>query len=40
MPADRAIETFLRRGLERAFPGDPIIGEEFGPPPGRPYGPI
>ena len=34
--ADRAIETFLRRQLERAFPGEPIIGEEFGPPPGRP----
>ena len=34
--ADRAIETFLRRQLERAFPGEPIIGEEFGPPRGHP----
>lgn len=30
--ADRAIETFLRRQLERAFPGEPVVGEEFGSP--------
>lgn len=34
--ADRAIETFLRRQLERAFPGEPIVGEEFGAPRGHP----
>lgn len=30
--ADRTIEEYLRRELGRAFPGDAIIGEEFGPP--------
>ena len=28
--ADRAIEERLRRALRRAFPGEPIVGEEFG----------
>ena len=28
--ADRAIETYLRRELGRAFPDDAIVGEEFG----------
>ena len=28
--ADRAIEERLRRALQRAFPGDAILGEEFG----------
>lgn len=28
--ADRAIEDYLRRELQRAFPGEPIVGEEFG----------
>ena len=28
--ADRAIETFLRAEIEREFPGDAILGEEFG----------
>lgn len=31
--ADRAIETFLRRRLARAFPGESIVGEEFGSSP-------
>ena len=31
--ADRAIETFLRKRLARAFPGDAVVGEEFGSPP-------
>ena len=30
--ADRQVETFLRRELARAFPRDPIVGEEFGAP--------
>ena len=28
--ADRAIEARLRRAIERAFPGETILGEEFG----------
>lgn len=28
--ADRAIEEYLRRELGRAFPGEAIVGEEFG----------
>jgi len=28
--ADRAVEERLRRAIARAFPGEPIIGEEFG----------
>ena len=28
--ADRAIEARLRRAIERMFPGEPILGEEFG----------
>ena len=28
--ADHAIEERLRRAIERRFPGEPIIGEEFG----------
>ena len=28
--ADRAIETRLRRAIERAYPGEPVLGEEFG----------
>jgi fructose-1,6-bisphosphatase/inositol monophosphatase family enzyme len=28
--ADRAVEERLRRAISRAFPGEPIIGEEFG----------
>lgn len=28
--ADRAVETFLRREIERAYPDHAIIGEEFG----------
>ncbi|MBI4343711.1 MAG: hypothetical protein HY601_02730 [Candidatus Omnitrophica bacterium] len=28
--ADRAVEERLRQALRRAFPGDPILGEEFG----------
>jgi fructose-1,6-bisphosphatase/inositol monophosphatase family enzyme len=37
--ADRAIEEFLRKQLARAFPGEAIVGEEFGAPtdPGRSY---
>lgn len=33
--ADRAIETFLRRQLQRAFPHDAIVGEEFGSSPSH-----
>lgn len=29
-PADRMIEAYLRRELSRAFPGEAIVGEEFG----------
>jgi len=29
--ADRAIEARLRRAIERAYPGERILGEEFGP---------
>ena len=36
--ADRAIETFLRRKLERAFPGERIVGEEFGASSAMPDG--
>jgi histidinol-phosphatase len=32
--ADRTIEEFLRRELARAFPGEVIVGEELGLPPG------
>ena len=28
--ADRVIEERLRRAIERRFPGEPIVGEEFG----------
>ena len=37
--ADRLIEERLRRELARAFPGDVIVGEEFGRPanPGSTY---
>ena len=28
--ADRAVEERLRRAFERTFPGEPIVGEEFG----------
>jgi len=31
--ADRRIEEYLRRELQRAFPSEAIIGEEFGPSP-------
>ncbi len=37
--ADRAVEEFLRREIERAYPGYAIIGEEYGesqPQDGRP----
>ena len=34
--ADRAIEARLRRALARAFPGEAIVGEEFGSPAVRP----
>ena len=34
--ADRLIEERLRRGLQRAFPGEAIVGEEFGSPSVRP----
>lgn len=30
--ADRAVETLLRKELARAFPHEPIVGEEFGAP--------
>lgn len=30
--ADRTVEEHLRRALGRAFPGDAIVGEEFGAP--------
>ncbi|MBI3324986.1 MAG: hypothetical protein HYZ92_06865 [Candidatus Omnitrophica bacterium] len=30
--ADRTIEERLRRAIERAFPGEVIVGEEFGAP--------
>ena len=33
--ADRTIEERLRRDLDRAFPGDAILGEEFGSSPDR-----
>ena len=33
--ADRAVEMTLRRLLERAFPGDAVLGEEYG---GEPTG--
>lgn len=32
--ADRTIEEFLRRELGRAFPGEAVVGEEFGLPAG------
>jgi histidinol-phosphatase len=32
--ADRACETILRRRIETGFPGDAVIGEEFGQTPG------
>ena len=34
--ADRTIEERLRRDLARAFPGEAVIGEEFGAPAGAP----
>ncbi len=33
--ADRATEAFIRAELARAFPGDGILGEEFGTDPGE-----
>jgi len=32
--ADRRVEEFLRRALQRAFPAEAIVGEEFGRSPG------
>src|SRR4029077_7557268 len=32
--ADRRAEEFLRAGIAREFPGDGILGEEFGEQPG------
>lgn len=32
--ADRTVEEHLRRAIARAFPGEVIVGEEFGPPAG------
>jgi len=36
--ADRGAEQLLRRRIERAFPDDAILGEEFGEQPGRSRG--
>jgi histidinol-phosphatase len=33
--ADRGCEQLLRRRIEESFPGDGVIGEEFGESPGR-----